>query len=194
MIWREKKWLLIGLGVLLAANALFFLTYRVRYEQRVDDLDGRLEEARTGAQAAQQARVRAEKRLTAFRSTATAVDRVYNDWWSTPRQRLAPMIIELRRMAATSELIPEVRSYTYSQQSSADNPVVAQQMTITFTVSGTYQQVRRLINLIEMSDQFIIIDQVGLNEGRDNQRLNLSLRLRTLFREVDQKDLEALNI
>src|SRR5438874_2592741 len=33
MIWREKRILLIVLGLLLAANTVFFFTYRVRYEE-----------------------------------------------------------------------------------------------------------------------------------------------------------------
>jgi hypothetical protein len=54
-------------------------------------------------------------------------------------------------------------------------------MQIDFTVSGTYPQVRKLVNLIELSDQFIIIDSIGINGG-DGQTLTLNLALRTLFR------------
>ena len=35
MIWREKRVLLIVLGVLLAANTVFFFTYRVQYKNRL---------------------------------------------------------------------------------------------------------------------------------------------------------------
>jgi len=41
MIWRERRTLLIVLGLLLAANTIFFFTYRVQYEQRLRDLDTR---------------------------------------------------------------------------------------------------------------------------------------------------------
>src|SRR5205807_1245036 len=39
MIWREKRILLIVLGVLLLANTIFFFTYRVQYVSRLEDLD-----------------------------------------------------------------------------------------------------------------------------------------------------------
>ena len=46
MIWQERKWLLIGLGVLLLINIVFFVTYRVRYENRIESLNDDLAIAR----------------------------------------------------------------------------------------------------------------------------------------------------
>jgi hypothetical protein len=55
---------------------------------------------------------------------------------------------------------------------------------ITFTVQGNYQQIRRLINLLELSDQFIIIDGINLaGSGGSDSTLTMNLRLKTLFRE-----------
>jgi hypothetical protein len=75
-------------------------------------------------------------------------------------------------------------------------------------VQGTYQQIRRLINLLELSDQFVIIDAVsltGTNEAAtatvvtpggppppaagpapvaSTGPLTLTLRLKTIFRNV----------
>ena len=39
MIWREKRTLLFVLGAALLANAIFFFTYRVQYENRLRALD-----------------------------------------------------------------------------------------------------------------------------------------------------------
>ena len=62
---------------------------------------------------------------------------------------------------------------------------------IAFTVQGTYEQSRRLINLLELSDQFVIIDGIGLASisttnaapGAD-KTLTLNIRLKTLFRDT----------
>ena len=57
-------------------------------------------------------------------------------------------------------------------------------VTISFTVHGTYQQIRQLINQLELSDQFIIIDAIHLASAWPaNGDLTLNLRLKTLFRE-----------
>ena len=53
---------------------------------------------------------------------------------------------------------------------------------IAFAVQGTYQPVRRLINLLELSQKFVIIDSVALTSGND-QILTLNLHLKTLFRD-----------
>jgi hypothetical protein len=56
---------------------------------------------------------------------------------------------------------------------------------ITFTVHGSYQQVRRLINAIELSNQFVIIDAINLaSGGGTDSNLTLNLRLKTVFRET----------
>lgn len=54
--------------------------------------------------------------------------------------------------------------------------------TITFAVNGSYAQLRQLINFIELSDSFLILDQVSLR-GNDVEGapLRISLSLSTLF-------------
>ena len=59
----------------------------------------------------------------------------------------------------------------------------AETVTINFAVQGNYQQVRRLINLLELSQQFVIIDQITLASS-ENDRLTLNLQLKTLFRDT----------
>ncbi|HUO84754.1 MAG TPA: hypothetical protein VM534_06525 [Thermoanaerobaculia bacterium] len=194
MIWRERKWLLLVLGALLAANAIFFLTYRIRYEERVEGLEEDLAEAQAELTSIQTERKLAESTLARYRDTALQVTEVYDDWWATPRERLAPLIIELRELARSSELVPQVRNYSY-QQSTGANPITAHPMTISFAVSGSYAQVRRLINLIELSDHYIVIDQIGLTDAKEGgARLNLDLRLKTLFRSVEPADREGAGV
>jgi len=76
MIWHERRWLLIGLALLLGVNAVFFLTYRVRYEERVRELDERLSEARLQLDEARRDRVTAERRRAAYEQTRTDVETI----------------------------------------------------------------------------------------------------------------------
>lgn len=177
MIWREKRWLLIVLGALLLANLLFFVTYRVRFQQRVEALDGRLDQTREQLASARAARAAAEKELATYRQIVTTVDTVYDRWWATPEDRLAPLLIELRSLAKRSGLVP--RSISYSQ-AEAKKEGDTSSLTISFGVAGSYDQIRRLINLLELSDQFVIIDEITLGQG-SGEALHLNIRLRTLF-------------
>jgi Tfp pilus assembly protein PilO len=178
MIWKEKRWLLAILGALLVGNLLFFVTYRVRFQQRVEALDGRLDQTNEQLVQARSARVAAEKELAVHRQIVTAVEQVYDGWWGTPEQRLAPLLIELRALAKRSGLIPRSISYDQSAQKKDGD---TSELGISFGVSGSYDDIRRLINLLELTDQFVIIDEITLGQG-GGSALTLNIRLRTLFR------------
>jgi len=183
-MWREKRILLAVLGVLLAANTLFFFTYRLQYEQRLKDLDDRREQAQARLNQQREARVLAERRLVAFRNTSKDVEDIYTRQWATEDQRLTALISEVKRLAIASELVPKSISYTrVPPQAARGLRTNAETVTITFSVQGNYQQVRRLINLFELSRQFIIIDQIGLASAQE-PNLTLNLQLKTLFRDT----------
>jgi hypothetical protein len=187
MIWREKRVLLIVLGVLLLANTIFFFTYRVQYVSRLQDLDARQDQAQSRLQQAHRARITAEQQLAAYKKVQTDLQVLYNERWSTPVQRLTLLIDEVRKLAAASHLEPP--SYAFSNSETKNSRTAAGSagigtttVGIAFTVQGTYEQVRRLINLLELSDQFVIIDGISLASSAD-KILTLNIRLKTLFRD-----------
>src|SRR5882762_2404342 len=112
MIWREKRVLLIVLGVLLLANTIFFFTYRVQYVSRLQDLDTRQEQAQSQLQQAHRARITAEQQLAAYKKVQTDLQVLYNERWSTPVQRLTLLIDEVRKLAAASHLEPPSYQFT----------------------------------------------------------------------------------
>jgi Tfp pilus assembly protein PilO len=191
MIWREKRTLLIILGVLLAANTMFFFTYRVQYQSRLDDLDARLEAAEQSLAQARQGRLATERQIQGYRKVEADISEVFDQHWSTQQKRLTAMIGEVKQLAIASSLNPQ--SYSF-EQSGAETRVRASRRTedigatevgMSFTVAGTYEQVRRLINLLELSRQFVIIDRISLSAAQD-QTLTLNLQLKTIFRDDRQ--------
>lgn len=183
MIWREKRVLLIILGVLLAANTIFFFTYRVQYESRLSDLASRLDQTKAQLQEARHARVAAEAQLAAYRKAQNDIRQIYDVEWSTEPQRLTSFIGEVMRLGAMSKLAPRTYSFTGTAtkgpKSTGTNAV---EVGVAFPVEGTYEQVRRLINLLEVSDQFVIIDQIGLSSSTGD-KLSVTIRVKTLFRD-----------
>ncbi|HEU4522129.1 MAG TPA: GspMb/PilO family protein, partial [Thermoanaerobaculia bacterium] len=111
------------------------------------------------------------------------VQQIYDERWATRAQRLTRMISEVKRLAISANLVPPSTSYSLSEP--GGNRAArsgATEVGITFGVKGTYQQVRRLINNLELSEQFVIIDQISLSSAEGDQ-LNLNLQIKTLFRE-----------
>ena len=184
-MWREKRILLSVLGVLLAANTLFFFTYRLQYAQRLKDLDDRRDQAEARLNNQRTARIQAERRLVAYRNISRDVQQIYTQQWSTENERLTALIAEVKRLAVASELVPKSIGYNrlQPQATGSSKRTDAEIVSITFSVQGNYQQVRRLINLLELSRQFIIIDQITLAAAQD-QLLTLNLQLKTLFRDT----------
>lgn len=184
MIWRERQILLVILGVLLAANTVFFFTYRVQYENRLRELDQRLEQSKAQFDEARRARVAAEAQLAGYRKTEKDIKEIYDVEWSTEPQRLTAFIGEVMRLGTVSQLVPHAYSFTGSSakgpKASGPNAI---EVGVAFPVEGTYQQVRQLINLLETSDQFVIIDQIGLSSSNAD-KLALTVRVKTLFRDT----------
>jgi hypothetical protein len=189
MIWREKRILLIILGALLLANTIFFFTYRVQYVSRLEDLDATQEQTKARLQQAHRLRITAEQQLAGYKKVQNDLQILYNERWSTPLMRLTALIDEVKRLAAASHLEPPSYSFTNSETKSTNNirgSAGINTVGIAFTVQGTYEQVRRLINLMELSDQFVIIDGISLAStgAAAEKTLTLNIRLKTLFRDT----------
>jgi len=188
MIWKEKRVLLIILGLLLAANTIYFFTYRVSYQSRLDDREAELTQKQQQLEQAHIARLRAEKRFQSYQQIERDVNLVFDEHWATQTERLTPLIAEVKRLAGASNMTPPSYAFDRSQAVGVAAsrrraaPIGATEVGIAFAVEGTYEQMRRLINLLELSRQFVIIDRISL-AAREGQTLALTLHLKTLFRD-----------
>lgn len=187
MIWREKRILLIVLALVLLANTMFFFTYRVQYQSRLDSLDDRLAQVQGELDQARSSRIRAEQTLQSYRKVENNVLEVFNDHWATQQQRFTKLFTEVMRLAMASSLEPGSYSFQRGEAKRVSSgarreTLGATEVNISFGVQGTYEQVRRLINLLELSRQFVIIEGIALNVA-DEQTLSLDLKLKTIFRD-----------
>ena len=191
MIWREKRILLLVLGALLLGNIIFFFTYRVQYQSRLDDMDARLAQAEGQLTRSKEARAEAEQSIAAYQRMEKEVQSVFDQHWSTQPRRLTLMIAEVKRLAEASNAVPRTLAFDRADASGpgsstrSDASVGAREVGIGFSVNATYDQARRMINLLELSQQFVIIDRISLSAGDANQ-LALNLHIKTLFRDEPQ--------
>jgi len=190
MIWREKRNLLIVLAVVLAANTVFFFTYRVQYQSRLDTLDTRQAEVESELEQVRTSRIRAEQTLLSYRKVENDVLEVFNEHWSTQQERFTQLFSEVMRLAQASSLVPASYSFRRGEAKriyigGPRQNLGATEVSISFGVEGTYDQVRRLINLLELSRQFVIIERISLSAS-EAQVLKLNLQLKTIFRDEQQ--------
>lgn len=186
---RTGKWTLLALGVLLAANLVVFFTYRVQQKQRIDELRARRATLESELSAAEAQRDQANAQIASVKQLEGELDRIYNETWGRPDERLTPLLRELYRLARESGLQPSARSYS-NEQSLREGEATA--MTIAFGVDGTYDQLRRMIHLIETSDQYVVIDSLTLADAAESgSRLSINMQLRTLFREPPRVESRA---
>jgi Tfp pilus assembly protein PilO len=178
-----RSWTIIILSLLLIVNGVLFFTYRVRQQERIDELQKHRDEVDAKLIDAQRARMAKEQELAAYRQIDVDVNRIYSETWSTPDVRLVPLLLEVRQLALKSQLSPQSINYAYGNQKKLQG---TDTMTITFSVHGRYEQVRRMISMIERSRQFMSIGQINLG-SQQGEDLNLNLQLKTLFR-ADPKE------
>ena len=178
-LWHEKRGWILAIGIALALNTIFFFTYRVRYEQRVDDTHARLEQAKEQLAVARARRTDYQGQLAAHKSLLETIATVYDGWWSTPDKRLTNVIGEVRSLVQKSGL--SLQSLNFSQSQSNDDSGTTT-VDISFGVRGSYLQLRQLINMFELSDQFVIIDAISFSGDQGDGTIGLNLRLQTLFK------------
>jgi hypothetical protein len=174
---RNRIIALSVVGVLLLINLIVLFTYRVRQKERIADLIQTKEGLEQRLLETRNSRLARDKQLALYRSTISSVQRIHEQQWATPEQRLVPLILEVRSLAQKSKLIPKTVNYTLADD--AKNKEIST-IDISFGVEGTYRQVRSLIRMIEQSRQFVYIDSINLSE-RKGEELQLDLRLKTLF-------------
>jgi DNA-binding transcriptional ArsR family regulator len=160
---------LLNLGVL----AAYYLVYSGRAADRVARYD-RLTSTRQqlGAE-----RDRLERVLARLENAQAGLDEFYGERLGTEGERLTGVIAEIRDLARTAGLEPSAINYTL--EALEDHGMVRR--ALNFTVAGRYLDLRRLINLLELSSFFITLDRVGLTEGGQGVELRISLELSALF-------------
>jgi hypothetical protein len=173
--WRLGAWLPAALAVALGAG--LFATYQARFAGRAEVTERALAERRSElADLAAERRLR-EERLAAVARTHADLADFYETRLATESRRLTRMIAEVKDLARRSGLVPQ--SINYPQESLEDFGL--RRRSFQFTVEGTYPDLRKLVNLLELSPSFLTLEGVRLSGGGRGAQLAIDLALSTLF-------------
>lgn len=106
---------------------------------------------------------------------------LYRDRLATEESRLTLLILEVKELARQAGLEPP--SLSYSEQQIEEFGLARK--SIVFGVSGRYAQIRALVNFLELSELFLILEEIRLRE-REGDTLGIDLKIATLFAVPDE--------
>lgn len=177
-IWRQRLWVWLPALLFFLLNAGAFSVYRLGYSGRVQALEANLENrrgelAKLAAESRQQ-----EALLNRIRTDVEDRARLY-ELFSTRSRRLTAVNAEVKSLARRAGLDP--RAFNYGEEEVEQYDLIKR--SFSFGVEGTYVELRRFINLLELSPTFLTLEDVTLAERGENEgpELRMTLMLSTLF-------------
>lgn len=155
--------LLLGYRVLVQARVTAVTEEAQRQEERLEELVA-LRESREGA-------------LATARGTEQAIAELRAETFGREAERLTLVMARVKELLRQAGLSGP-KSINYSEEPFPEYGFVVK--TIDFGVQGSYEQLRRFINFLELSETFLTLEEIGVNES-DAGTLSVRLRLSTLF-------------
>lgn len=186
-VWRRHLWLwVLPLGFCVL-NLLAYSLYRSAFAGKVEDLERLYQQTTDQLAAIGNERQLIEQFLARVESHQAQVKGLYGNHFQTEPERFTRVIQEIKSLAEKAGLEPTTLSYPMSVF--GDYGVV--QRSIRFSVAGSYEQLRNLINFLELTDHFIALRGVGLGDSNGRNLLAITLDLSTFFSSRKVSTLEA---
>ena len=177
-IWRQRLWIWAPALVFFLLNLAFFSTYRLVYAGQVESLEDRLAAQEQRLEEVRGERLEMETLEATARTNRQRLEELYDDRFATERERFTRVTSEIKELARRSGLVPSAISYP--EEEVEDYGLVKRYFS--FTVEGTYSQLRQFINLLELTPSFVTLEEVDL-DGDEGSSLRIRLTLSTLFTE-----------
>ena len=178
MVWRRmlKIWL-PGL-LLLLLNLGILSTYRFLLAGQTQLRSSRVERLSTTLADLEAHRTALDEVIEKAGVNRSRVEEFYGRWLSSEADRLTQVIAEVKRMARSAGV--KTSGFRYPDEALEEFELVRR--SIVFSVEGGYQQLRRFVHDLERSEQFLILDEIGLNEtSGGNSEVRVRIKVSTLF-------------
>lgn len=177
-LWRRRLGLWVPALAFFLANLALFSAYRMVYAGRVESLRGSLEQREERLSGLQERSAELTRRVARARSSHLRMEELYRERLSTERSRFTAVTAEIRELARRAGLEPAAMSYPTEEIE--DYGLVKRYFT--FNVEGTYVDLRRFVNFLELTSSFVTLEEVSLSGG-EGADLSIRLSLSTLFAE-----------
>ncbi len=187
-MWRRRVWLWVPALLFFLLNVGAYGVYRTSYADQTAGLESRIATREGELESLSERRGELDALVTQARLNQEQIEDLYRDRFSTRRQRLTRATAEIRELAGQAGL--EVRSIAYPEEEVEGYSLI--ERSFIFSVEGTYQQLRRFVNFLEISPSFLALRRITLSgtSGGSEELLRMSLTMSTLFAEEDAVALE----
>jgi Tfp pilus assembly protein PilO len=176
-VWQEnwRNWAAPLAMVVVAVLAL--VVYQVRYAGRVEALDRELVAKRASLDQMVAQRGELERAVALTEANRQLLRELYAGRLGPERDRLTRLIAEVKQLAARAGMRPDAISYPVEEIK--DYGLLKK--SVVFSVGGTYEGLRQMINFLELSSTFLVLEQVSLGEPGMDGSLGIRLQISTLF-------------
>lgn len=176
-IWRQRLWVWLPALIFFLANAVAFSIY-LGYAGRVERLNSQLEDQEEQMAKLTARRKELETLVNRVRTNGEQVEQLYSERLAPRSQRLTNVSAEVNDLARKAGLEPQAIS---SPEEVLEEYGLVERSFV-FTVDGTYEELRKFVNLLELSRSFLTLEGVMLSGGDDEgPELRMDLTLSTLF-------------
>ncbi|HEY6320248.1 MAG TPA: hypothetical protein VJA16_01685 [Thermoanaerobaculia bacterium] len=170
-IWRQRLWVWAAALAFVALNGIGLLVYLFAYSDRVKTLEVDLRDQGQRQADVHAAHLHSEDLLRQARVNRERILQLYDEHFSTRRRRLTGVTAEVKDLARRAGLVP--RSITYPEEQIQQYGLIKR--SFIFSVDGTYADLRKFINLLELSDSFLTLEDASLaEEGQRRDGTNRS--------------------
>lgn len=159
-VWRQRVWVWATALGFLVLNGIGLLVYQLAYSDRVKTLDLDLREQGKRLAGVRAERLHREDLLRQAQINLQRIQQLYDEHFSTRRRRLTGVTAEVQDLARRAGLVP--RAFTYPEEKIQQYGLIKR--SFIFSVDGTYADLRKFINLLELSDSFLTLEDASLTE------------------------------
>jgi type IV pilus assembly protein PilO len=184
--WRSRLGFWLPALILVVLNLVFLSTYRLLFAGRAQLQAARIERRQAQVEELRSERQRLEEIVNKATENRERVDRLHREWLTPESQRLTRVIAGVKELAHRAGV--EYSSFNYPEEVLEEQGLIKR--SLVFSVEGSYLQLRNFINLLEVSDFFLILESVRLTGGeQQGQSVRVSMTISTLFTqdEVDRE-------
>ena len=183
--WRlcvERRWLWLPAVLLLALNGVLYLGYRTLLSERFDLAAMKRERLEKDYQAATDQRNGLQRTLDGWQAAESGIAEFYARV-GRREEKLPQLMKEIDELVRKVGTVPHRINFGQSEVPEAD----LVEFSIEFPFEGDYASVRNLLNLLEVTPSFLIVDQFNIgSSGELQEKVRLQFRLRTAFHQERQ--------
>jgi len=180
-VMRERRLVVVPLLAALALNVILYAAVVYPLSQRVANIEQRDNTAEENLGAARRDHAQAAGTLEGRDRAATELAAFYTNVLPSDLSGARRLThLRLAQLARESNLTFIRASY----ESVAERSRTLTRLQIEMALSGRYADMRDFIHSLEMSNDFVVIDNLELGEGADGGPLNVTVHLSTYYKDL----------